>query len=120
MPKKKILIFDDDEGIIEVIQIVLIDSGFDIEISKTTNDILKKVSVFMPDLILMDYQIPDSGGVDAIKLLKGNKEFKHIPVLLNSASNHIATLQSECKAEDYIKKPFDIDDLVSTINKYVL
>lgn len=120
MPKKKILVFDDDEAILEVIQIILIDSGFEIEISKTSHDILERVSVFLPDLILMDYEIPDIGGVAAIKLLRGNEEFKNIPVLLISASNHIASLQNDCEAEDHIKKPFDLDELVSTINRYVL
>jgi CheY-like chemotaxis protein len=58
MSKKKILIFDDDKTILEVITIIFEENGYQVEISETSHDILEKVEQFQPDVILMDNWIP--------------------------------------------------------------
>jgi CheY-like chemotaxis protein len=81
MSKKKILIFDDEAAILEVITIIFEENGYDVKISETSHDILEKVADYQPDVILMDNWIPKIGGVEATKLLKSTEEFKHIPVI---------------------------------------
>ncbi|WDF45319.1 response regulator [Chryseobacterium sp. KACC 21268] len=119
MAKKRILIFDDDLATLEVLQIVLVDVGYEIDISPTSHNIIERVSDFVPDLVLMDHQIPDIGGVAAIKLLRTYREFAKIPVLLVSASNQIVSLKNVSGADDYIRKPFDLGDLETLIMKYL-
>ncbi len=119
MENKKILIFDDDVAILEVVTIIFEESGYEVKISETSHDILEKVSECKPDVILMDNWIPKIGGVEATKVLKNNEEFKHIPVIYMTANNNIAALASEALADDYISKPFDLDDLEEKVAKYI-
>ncbi|WEK71272.1 MAG: response regulator [Candidatus Chryseobacterium colombiense] len=119
MENKKILIFDDDVAILEVVTIIFEENGYDVKISETSHDILEKVGECKPDVILMDNWIPKIGGVEATKILKNNAEFKHIPVIYMTANNNIAALASEALADDYISKPFNLDDLEEKVAKYI-
>ena len=119
MAKKRILIFDDDQATLEVLQIVLVETGYEIEISETSHDIIDRVSDFVPDLVLMDNHIPDIGGVAAIQLLRTKDEFNHIPVLLVSASSQIVSLKKDSGADDYVRKPFDLGELETLITKHL-
>lgn len=119
MSKKKILIFDDDTTILEVITIIFEENGYDVRISETSHDILEKVADYQPDVILMDNWIPKIGGVEATKLLKSTEEFKHIPVIYVTANNDIVALASEAQADDYVSKPFNLDDLELMVAKHI-
>lgn len=119
MNKKRILIFDDDAAILEVITIIFEENGYDVKISETSHDILEKVAEYQPDIILMDNWIPRIGGVEATKLLKNSEEFNHIPVIYVTANNDIAALASEAQADDYVSKPFNLDDLEAMVAKHI-
>ncbi|MBL1222543.1 response regulator [Chryseobacterium sp. L7] len=119
MSTKKILIFDDDTTILEVITIIFEENGYQVEISETSHDILEKVAQFQPDVILMDNWIPKIGGVEATKLLKSHEEFKSIPVIYVTANNDIVRLAQEAQADDFVAKPFNLDDLEDKVAKYL-
>ncbi|ROI05084.1 response regulator [Chryseobacterium sp. G0240] len=119
MSKKKILIFDDDAAILEVVTIIFEENGYDVKISETSHDILEKVAEYQPDVILMDNWIPKIGGVEATRLLKNSEEFKHIPVIYVTANNDIVALASEARADDYVSKPFNLDDLEEMVEKHI-
>lgn len=119
MSKKKILIFDDDTTILEVIMIIFEENGFQVEISETSHDILERVAQYRPDVILMDNWIPRIGGVEATRLLKSHEEFKNIPVIYVTANNDIVALAREAQADDYVAKPFNLDDLEEKVAKYI-
>ncbi|MEN4762611.1 MULTISPECIES: response regulator [unclassified Chryseobacterium] len=119
MSKKKILIFDDDTTILEVITIIFEENGYQVEISETSHDILEKVAQYQPDVILMDNWIPKIGGVEATKLLKNHEEFKNIPVIYVTANNDIVALAEQAQADDYVAKPFNLEDLEDKVEKYL-
>ena len=119
MSTKRILIFDDDTAILEVITIIFEENGYEVKISETSHDIIEKVADYQPDVILMDNWIPKIGGVEATKLLKSTEEFKHIPVIYVTANNDIVALASEAKADDYVSKPFNLDDLEIMVAKHI-
>ncbi|WP_267406177.1 MULTISPECIES: response regulator [unclassified Chryseobacterium] len=119
MSKKKILIFDDDTTILEVITIIFEENGYQVEISETSHDILEKVAQYQPDVILMDNWIPKIGGVEATKLLKNHEEFKNIPVIYVTANNDIVALAQQAQADDYVAKPFNLEDLEDKVEKYL-
>ncbi|MBV8324882.1 response regulator [Chryseobacterium sp.] len=119
MNKKRILIFDDDTAILEVVTIIFEENGYDVKISETSHDILEKVAEYQPDVILMDNWIPKIGGVEATKLLKSSKEFNHIPVIYVTANNDIVALAAEARADDYVSKPFNLDDLEEIVAKHL-
>lgn len=119
MSKKKILIFDDDKTILEVITIIFEENGYHVEISETSHDILEKVARYQPDVILMDNWIPKIGGVEATKLLKSHDEFKTIPVIYVTANNDIVALAKQAQADDYVAKPFNLEDLEDKVALYL-
>ncbi|WP_262151873.1 response regulator [Chryseobacterium foetidum] len=119
MNKKKILIFDDDTTILEVVTIIFEENGYDVEISETSHDILERVESFRPDLILMDNWIPNIGGVEATKKLKNHADFRSIPVIYVTANNDIAKLAKEAGADDFVAKPFNLDDIEEKVAKYL-
>ena len=117
---KKVLIFDDDSIILEVVTLVLEDAGYDVIISQTSHDILDKVALHQPDVILMDNWIPNIGGVEATKLLKSSTDFNTIPVIYVTANSDIASLAKEAQADDYLAKPFDLETLESKVQQYTV
>jgi two-component system cell cycle response regulator DivK len=117
---KRILIFDDDATILEIMRYVLEDKGWKVFISNQSNDVAKKVTSIMPSIIIMDYNIPDIGGANAIKQIKKEKELEHIPIILFSAHEEIKKLSIDTKADAYLSKPFDLAKLYDTIEKLSL
>ena len=115
---KKVFIFDDNLEILELCTDILMDIGFDVKTSPTTNSIEKQVQEFMPDLIFMDNWLPDISGIEATQLLKSNKELKNIPVIYFSANSNIDELAAEAGADDFLAKPFDIFLLEEIVLKY--
>ena len=116
---KKIFIFDDNLEILELCTEILEDLGCQVNTSATTNSIEKQVTEFMPDLIFMDNWLPDMSGIEATRLLKANDDLKNIPVIYFSANSNISELAAEAGADDFIAKPFDIDQFESIVQKYV-
>ncbi len=108
---KKIIIFDDDEDILSVCTYVLEEQGWEVHVYTDCNQIVEKVSGIMPDVILMDNWIPDTGGIVATQALKNDANLKSIPVVYFSANSDIQLLASKAGAEAYIAKPFDLEDM---------
>ena len=112
---KKILIFDDDADILSICSYILEEQGWDVQTRSDCNDIVDVVEAFMPDVILMDNWIPDTGGIVATQKLKGHPEYKSIPVVYFSANNDIKHLAEQAGADTFLPKPFDIAQLEQVI-----
>ena len=112
---KKIIIFDDDEDILSVCTYVLEEQGWDVHVFTDCNQITDKVTSVMPDVILMDNWIPDTGGIVATQTLKSNDTLKRIPVVYFSANSDIQVLAKQAGAEAYLAKPFDLEDMERVI-----
>ena len=108
---KKIIIFDDDEDILSVCTYVLEEQGWEVHVFTDCNQIIDKVTSVMPDVILMDNWIPDTGGIVATQTLKSNDALKKIPVIYFSANSDIQLLAKQAGAEAYLAKPFDLEDM---------
>ncbi|MXS71174.1 response regulator [Chryseobacterium binzhouense] len=117
--KKKILIFDDDQSILDVFKIIFAENGYEVQISQTSQDILDRVGAFFPDLILMDNWIPEIGGIGALKLLRNEDSYKNIPVIYMTANSDISSLAKKAQADDFIAKPFDLNKLERMVEKYL-
>lgn len=116
---KKIFIFDDNLEILELCTEILEDLGCQVKTSPTTNNVERQVSDFMPDLIFMDNWLPDISGIEATRMLKSNENLKSIPILYFSANSNIDALAKEAGADDYLAKPFDIDQFEEVVKKYI-
>ncbi|TKC05000.1 response regulator [Pedobacter frigoris] len=117
---KRVFVFDDNPDILELCTIILEDAGYDIKTSSTSNDIIAQVLSYTPDIIFMDNWLPDVGGIDATKELKRHETLKNIPVIYFSANNDVKALAEQAGADDYLSKPFDIQELEDIVSKYIL
>ena len=115
---KKVFIFDDNLEILELCTEILEDSGFEVKTSPTTNGIEEQLKEFMPNLIFMDNWLPDMSGIEATRLIKSNEDLKSIPVIYFSANSNISELAAEATADDFIAKPFDLDQFEEMVQKY--
>ncbi|MET3980425.1 two-component system phosphate regulon response regulator PhoB [Mucilaginibacter sp. UYP25] len=117
--KKKILIIEDDNDILEITTTVLNIANFEVSGSNGTDDIIALVKTHQPDLVLTDYMLPGLTGGQICKIIKNHKDTAGIPVILMSAYQKQAIAVGNFDYDAYIKKPFNIDYLVSVINKFI-
>ncbi len=113
--KKCILIFDDDKEILMVSKLILEHENYRVETRVCCDDIIKDISEVNPSMILMDLRIPKIGGEIATKLVKSKSTTKHIPVILFSANTEIQQASERAKADGFLKKPFDVSDLLNIV-----
>lgn len=105
------MIFDDDEDILNIIKYILEEKGWEVLSSCQSNDADKQIRAVMPSIIMMDNNIPDHGGVFAIKSIKQHDDLQHTPVILFTAHADISALAKEAGADAYLSKPFDLEKL---------
>ena len=116
---KCILVCDDDEGIIDVTNIVLTEKGYDVKTVSNCKNIFQKIKQFRPCVILLDLWMPDMTGDEITRILKDDYETKDIPVIIVSASKDTEKVARLAGADDFICKPFDIDELEQKVEEYV-
>ncbi|WMM23394.1 response regulator transcription factor [Tissierella sp. MB52-C2] len=114
MEYKKILIIEDEIPIADLLAYGLKKAGFDCRTSNNGAEGLKLVEEFNPDLLLLDWMLPDVSGIDICKLIT---EKNNIPIIMLTAKSDIEdkVLGLEFGAEDYITKPFDMREVVARI-----
>ena len=114
---KKIFLVEDDHGLRDLISFLLTDKNYDVEAFSNATTFEKGIESGDPDLILMDIMLPDGNGLDLCKDLKKSKDKNSIPILLMSAhaDPRIADDSGAC---DFIKKPFDVEELYQCIEKH--
>lgn len=115
----RILIVDDNNDILWVVEIILKRYGFDVLSTLKGEEVLSKTMEFRPDLILLDVFLSGVDGIDVCNNLKDNPKTKGIPVIMISAHTNFKEIQKFCKADDFIAKPFDANELVRKIKHYI-
>lgn len=117
---KHIHIVEDDEDIRYIIGYILADIGYEIILSETIADFREQIKTGeQPDLILLDVMLPDGNGLDLCLELKKSPGTAHIPIVIMSAhATQDYVLKLAC-AEDFISKPFDLDDLTIIVKKHL-
>ncbi|MES2457037.1 MAG: response regulator [Bacteroidota bacterium] len=112
----KILVVDDDVDIVEVIRIILEDEGYEVSTLTSGVDVLNVISTIRPDLILLDVMLGGIDGRDICTQIKNHTVFHSIPVVMISASHNLqGLLKLPSAPNDFIAKPFDIDNLIRIV-----
>lgn len=104
--KHTILIYEDDESILEVMAMILEEEGYTI-VTRSHCDNLDEIRSLKPDLIMIDLWIPELGGEEVCRQVKHDKDLHTIPVMIVSASNDTEKIARRVKANAFIHKPFD-------------
>ena len=114
---RKILVVDDDPGILDAVSLILDESGYLVETAMKGDEIFEKVQKFHPELILLDVLMSGKDGRDICRKLKADESTKEIPVIMVSAHPTAGKGALECGAQDFLAKPFDADELIAKIEK---
>jgi CheY-like chemotaxis protein len=114
----KILVVDDDEGILEAIALILSDEGHTVSTITHGMETYTKVSTFTPDLILLDILMSGSDGRVICNTLKHDPDTKHIPIIMISAHPAADAISKKAGANDFLAKPFGVRDLLKKVKKF--
>jgi CheY-like chemotaxis protein len=117
---KKVLIFDDNPDILQLLQLILEDAGYDVKGVGNGYECLDVVKDYTPDLVLMDVMLGELDGMVLCDQLKSDPQANEIPVIIISASHGIRDMEiRQCRADGFIQKPFEIDSFVTMIDRVV-
>ena len=108
---------DDDHDIVDIIKIILEDEGYEVNTLTNGRDVLKSIENDRPDLILLDVMLGGIDGRDICKAIKSDVLLSSIPIVMISASHNLHNLLTEKGSpNDFLAKPFDIDNLIKKVN----
>ena len=119
MAGERILIVDDDPGVLEVMKDHLTFVGYDVTVAADGATALKVLVTMTPDLILLDLAMP---GIDGIEVLRRvTAKLPHIPVVVVTAfnDNKVAARAFEAAAADYVMKPFDLNTVERVVRAQI-
>jgi len=121
MNSKKILVVDDEVDLVKTLRFSLETEGYTVLASYNGEDALNQARKENPDLVLLDIMLPKLDGYKVCRLLKFDERYKHIPILMLSAKTQEKDkiIGMETGADEYITKPFDMDELIEKIKAYL-
>ncbi|MGK9128411.1 response regulator [Olivibacter sp. SA151] len=115
--KKRVIVVEDDPDISELVRYILTDGDFEVTSFDCASAFWEGIVGTEPDIVLLDIMLPDGNGLEICKEMRKSERTRNIPVVMMSA--HYENIDNECRFVPYVKKPFDIDDLVSKVRQSV-
>ena len=114
----KVFLVEDDQSIITLVEYNLKKEGFKVSVSSDGEDALKEIKNQEPDLILLDWMLPNLSGIDICKSLRKDKKFLDLPIIMLTTKGQEEDKVSALNAgaDDYITKPFGHSELAARIN----
>jgi len=118
--KTKVLVVDDDPEIVELfVDVLERDGRFEVKTAATGYDAGMMTQEFMPDLIILDYMLPDINGNVVCKTIRSNPNFEHTKIIIVSGVVNQDEINDLLKAgaDEFVKKPFNIEKLIERIGE---
>lgn len=120
--KKRILVVDDDEAIVEMfMELLERDGRFEVRTASTGYDAGIVTEQFRPDVILLDFKLPDINGTAVCRRIRNDANYEHMKIIVISGvadPDEIAELRS-AGADEFIRKPFDINGVIARVAEMV-
>lgn len=117
--KARVLVVDDEPNILKMLDQYLSTEDFQVQVASSGMEALEKVDSFNPEVILLDVMMPGMDGFEVLSKIKGNPKHASIPVIMLTARDMSADVLKgyQTGATAYQVKPFDMDELLDTIDK---
>lgn len=115
MHKQRVLIVDDDIGVLKLLRANLVTEGYDVVMATNGSEALEVVEKEPPDLIILDITMPKMNGIEVCRRIR---EWSQVPVIMLSARQDV-TEKAQCLdygADDYVTKPFGVIELKARVN----
>jgi DNA-binding response OmpR family regulator len=113
--KKKVLVIDDDEAVLDIMEEALKYEGFEVKILSKADDIATLIDSYSPDILLIDYLLKGINGGEICHQVKTNPATRQVPVIIVSAYPKVLLSLGNYGCDKFIPKPFDLEDLVGSI-----
>jgi len=113
----KVLIIDDELSLVDILTRFLIDNEYTVASSLTAADGLNRLREFLPDVVLLDIYLPDQSGIDLLPQILTLSPETVVIMMTGVATTRSAVAAMKIGAEDYLEKPFDLDELKVTLEK---
>jgi DNA-binding response OmpR family regulator len=118
--KTKVLVVDDDPEIVELfVDVLERDGRFEVKTASTGYDAGVLTQEFMPDLVILDYMLPDINGNVVCQTIRKNPNFEHIKIVIVSGVVNQDEINDLLRAgaDEFVKKPFNIEKLIERIGQ---
>lgn len=115
----RILVLDDDPGILKALDLSLTYCGFQVRPMLSGDNVFRMIDDFEPNLIIIDYLLSGKTGGEICQDLKNDPDKKDIPVIMLSAYPEAAQRNCEFGCDAFMSKPFDLNVLVSEIKSFI-
>lgn len=122
MGKKRVLVVDDDPAIVEMlVELLERDGRFEVQTAETGFDAGMRTKEFHPDVIVLDYMLPDLNGNAVIRRIRSDPSLSDVRIIIVSGVVNRDDVRSllETGADDFLQKPFSIEQLVKRITELV-
>jgi len=115
----KVMVCDDHQSILDVVQLMLESSGFEVITELDSTQLISGIKKNNPDVLLLDLWMPVLSGEQILALIRNDEEIKNLPVIVLSASANGDDIAHDAGANSFVAKPFDMDDLILKIKDLV-
>jgi CheY-like chemotaxis protein len=112
----RLLVVEDDVEVATLLQAVLTSYGYAVEMADALS-VLQASREHLPDLILLDVRMPSASGLETARHLHDLPETSDIPIVLMSSMPDVAQSAAQLGAAGYLKKPFELDDLLAVVKR---
>ncbi len=116
---KTIFIVEDETGIRDALQLLLSFENYDVRSFSDVKTFNLRDKSALPDLFILDVKLPDGLGTDLCNSIKKDDSTSHIPVIIISAHAKSDLVKKSCDADEFVAKPFDIDDVINKIENLI-
>lgn len=119
--KKRIMIVDDDADTLALMEKILSNEGFELVKVSNATEVGLKAAQMSPDLILLDFLMPEINGFEVSKALRENEMTRSIPIMAVTCLNKERDIERifECGADEYLAKPFKVDGLLEKVRDLI-
>lgn len=119
--KKHILVVDDEPAWLKILAYILRRKGFEVREEASAADALKALKEYQPDLIVSDVRMPEMNGFDFLDRVKHSRKNSKIPFVFITAIDDYESRKAahDLGAADYVTKPFNEDEVVGILSKYI-
>lgn len=119
--QKRVMIVDDEKQSLEMMQTMLSGEGYELIPVSNATEVGLKAAQLMPDLILLDFLMPEINGFEVCRALRGNELTRSIPIMAVTCLNKEEDIERifECGADEYLPKPFKVDQLLEKVDDLI-
>lgn len=115
----RILVVDDEQEVVDLLVWLFETEGFEVEGVTVAREALVRIKEVRPDLVLLDLMMPEISGTIICREIKSDPETATIPVVFLSGHGRLEQETEEAHAEGYIWKPFDLDEVLSSVRLFL-